>query len=154
MDFILSKPVSILKNIDLFSSQNCFLKCLQSGMQLNINLIVIGLIHWNAISVEAGAFQPWDQLEVLFLETPRCQKAVSGSNFRHRINEGNGRWYWAGVFGKTSDFKRNTSSNQMGNVLWMMKGMFVHEIHSCPVCLIQCVFLCSHLDEASCPFTS
>lgn len=58
MDFILSKPVSVLKNIDSFSSQNCFLKCLQSSMQLNISLIVIGLIHWNAISVEAGAFQP------------------------------------------------------------------------------------------------
>lgn len=36
-------------------------------MQLNISLAVIGLIHWNAISIEAGAFQPRDQLEVLFL---------------------------------------------------------------------------------------
>lgn len=38
-------------------------------------------------------------------------------------------------------FKRNSRSNQMGNELCMMKGMFVHKIHSCPVCLIQCVFL-------------
>lgn len=142
MDFILSTPFSSLKNIDYFSSQNYFLKFLQNGMQLNISLIVMGLIHWNAISVEANAFQPWDQLELLFLETPRCQKAVSGSNFRHRINEGNGRWYWAGVFGKISKFKRKSSSNQMGNVLWMIKGMFVHENHSCPVLFsIMCTSL-------------
>lgn len=110
------KPVSILKNIDSFSSQNCFLKCLQTSKQLNVNFTVIGLVHWNVTSMQAGAFQPWDQLEVLFLETPRCQEAVSGSNFSRRINEGNSRWYWAGVFGKTSEFKRNRSANQMGNM--------------------------------------
>lgn len=61
MDYIyiyIYKPVSILKNIDSFSSQNCFLKCLQSSKQLNVNFTVIGLVHWNVTSMQAGAFQP------------------------------------------------------------------------------------------------
>lgn len=55
--FFFPKPVLFFKNIDSFSSQNYFLKCLQSSMQLNVNFIVIGLVHWNATKIQASAFQ-------------------------------------------------------------------------------------------------